>query len=201
MTLSIVIANTKGGAGKTTAAVYLSKALSYKGRVLGVDADPQGSFYDWHTESMDAGTPLPFDMAVANAAMLSRMVPGADAYDYVVIDTPPGNVGTIQTALAMANVVIVPVQAAPMDMKRMWATLDVVGNIPAIVLMSNVERNTALARDTRAALEADDDVVMFDVEVPHSQEIRKADGKDPKDLMGYGAVAHELLALMEEEVA
>lgn len=197
MTMTVVVANTKGGTGKTTAAVYLSKALCAHGKVLGMDADPQGSFYEWHSEAAEAGTPLPFDVGVANAAILKRKVPGSEAYGFVVIDTPPGDQAIIRAALDMADVVIIPVQAAPMDMKRMWATLDVVGGTPAIVLLSNIDRNTMLSREAREALEGEEDVVVFEAAIPHLQEIRKADGTNPADLQGYGAVAHELLQLID----
>ncbi|MFC7958470.1 AAA family ATPase [Rhodococcoides kroppenstedtii] len=44
----ISLANTKGGTGKTTSAVFLSASLSYRGiRPLLVDADPQGSASAW----------------------------------------------------------------------------------------------------------------------------------------------------------
>lgn len=201
MTFVIALANTKGGTGKTTGTVYVSKALAAHGKVLAVDADPQGSLYEWHTEAAETDTPLPFDVTVGNTPLIKRRIPGSEYYDFVVIDTPPGGPDVLQAVLGIADVILLPVQAAPMDMKRMWATLEAVGDVPAIVLMSNIERNTALARETRAALMADEDVVVFDVEIPHSQEIRKADGKNPTDLHGYGAVVHELLELMKEEEA
>ena len=43
----ISLLNQKGGAGKTTLAVHIAAVLAGRGRVLLVDADPQGSALDW----------------------------------------------------------------------------------------------------------------------------------------------------------
>lgn len=198
MTLVTSVANSKGGVTKTTSTVFLGVALSAYGKVLCVDADPQGSLYDWYASAEEAGDRLPFDVQIANASALSRKLPGSEAYDFVLIDTPPGNAGIIQATLSFADVVIMPVQAAPMDVNRMWATLDVLGGVPVIALMANLDKDTALVRETREAIDADESLVRFDSEIPHNQAIRKALGTTPKDLYGYGAVAHELLTLMKE---
>jgi chromosome partitioning protein len=83
----LVVANLKGGTGKTTTAAYVAHVLHEWGdRVLLVDADPQGSALRWAEVA---------DWPVATTALptpkLDRDLPGivGDRFDAVVIDTPP----------------------------------------------------------------------------------------------------------------
>jgi len=56
----IVVANGKGGVGKTTTAMALSSIFSEKYKVLAVDADSQGSFSWWTKQSKEG---MGFDLA------------------------------------------------------------------------------------------------------------------------------------------
>ena len=69
----IAVVNTKGGVGKTTTSVLLAHALSAHGSVELRDADPQGSATEWAERADDAGTPLPFDVVIANQRSLRHV--------------------------------------------------------------------------------------------------------------------------------
>lgn len=43
----ITIASLKGGVGKTSLSVFLSQALSHKGKVLAIDLDPNNNLTDY----------------------------------------------------------------------------------------------------------------------------------------------------------
>ena len=84
----IGVLNQKGGVGKTTISVNLAHALTLMGgRVLLVDADPQGSALSW--SAVRAEEPL-FPVVGMPKPTLHKDLPSvARDYDYVVIDGAP----------------------------------------------------------------------------------------------------------------
>src|SRR5690349_18458815 len=113
--LVIAVVNHKGGAGKTTAAAYISHALYELGRkVLVVDADGQSSLLKWEANSPQA---WPFDVVGKPTSNLHRDLPGmiGSRYDTVVIDTPGHRPGSgeatsavIASALRVATFAVIP---------------------------------------------------------------------------------------------
>jgi chromosome partitioning protein len=118
----IAVVNQKGGAGKTTIAVNLSAALAAEGkRVLLIDADPQQTAQDW---AAIRPTAPPFRVVGLAKPVLHRDVPqlGAD-YHYVIIDGAPRNYEVARSAIAAADMVLIPVQPSGADF---WASRETV---------------------------------------------------------------------------
>ena len=85
------IANPKGGSGKTTAAIILAGEFAKQGYSTAiVDADPQGSSYQWYASSVARGlSPDGVDLVRASdEKALAQAIDRLDAYDVVVVDTP-----------------------------------------------------------------------------------------------------------------
>lgn len=113
----VAVLNQKGGSGKTTIALGLAAELAKAGRVLLLDADPQGTAADWHAAR---DTPAPFDVVRVDRPVLHREAARlGKGYAHVVIDGPPRNADLQRSALLAASHVLIPIQPSGADL---WAT-------------------------------------------------------------------------------
>lgn len=119
----LAVVNQKGGAGKTTLALNLAGALAAEGsRVLLIDADPQQTAQDW---AAIRETPPPFQVVGLAKPVLHRDLPRISSdYDHVVIDGAPRNYEVARSAIAAADIVLIPVQPSGADF---WASRETVG--------------------------------------------------------------------------
>jgi chromosome partitioning protein len=116
----IVVANPKGGVGKSTLATQISGFLASRGKLVTLgDLDRQQSSRQW----LDARPPhlariVPWDIS---RDAIARPAKGAtDA----VIDTPAGLHGNrLDAAMKVADIVVVPLQPSLFDMQATHAFL------------------------------------------------------------------------------
>ena len=112
----ISFANTKGGAGKTTALLLLATELIRRGsRVCVIDTDPQRWISRWFehaTTSRDQ-----FSLATyVTAATLQRTVEDARSkFDYVLVDLPGSQSPLLATAIGLSQHILIPIQGSSMD--------------------------------------------------------------------------------------
>ena len=165
----IAVVNTKGGVAKTTTSILLAHALSAHGSVELRDADPQGSATEWAERAKDAGTPLPFDVVIANQRSLGWP--------------------------ARSDWVIIPSTPTGLDIDRMWATLEVTQRTPHAVLLTRVGTGTNTLAAAVALLD-EEKVPRFETLIPRREAIAASFGAIPHDLYGYENVAAELMEAM-----
>lgn len=153
--MRLAVANLKGGAGKTTTAVYLANALANKDRTLLIDADPQGSALSWSETAGD----FPLPVVAAPVKDLGRRVPQlAGDYAHVVIDTPPGELAITRSALLAADTVLIPIPPSLMDLDRLRPTLEMLADLEGLhtpqvfCLLTRVRKGTRSSRAAREVL-------------------------------------------------
>lgn len=197
MTTTVAFINTKGGVGKSSATIYFASVLVSRGYTCTVvDTDPQGSVTYWRDRAEEAGSPLPFEVRSANIRDLQR---GAWATDFVLIDTPPGHSDILNAARDASDLVVIPTTPAELDVERTWATLEVMGNAPAVVLLGNVDLRSTLYRDAVEAFtdpEVIDDIVLLSEHIPYRTAIKRSPGTLPRNFFGYDKAVDEVLKLL-----
>ena len=183
------LVHTKGGVAKTTSAVYLATAAARRGvDVVLVDADPQGSALEWAADA--AADPLPFPVVPA-----SRPLVVDTARELTIVDTPPGTAQVIQEAIDVADLVIVPTGVSPLDVRRVWPTLEITAHRPTAVLLTGVDLRTRLAEEVHALLEGEG-VPVIGTPILRREDVRRAYGTTPNRLHGYDDVLTELMEAM-----
>jgi chromosome partitioning protein len=121
----IVVTNLKGGVGKTTATVYLAAVAVSRGHapVFVVDADRQASAAEWLEERPIEGVEV---VEAPSERTLARAMSAEDGI--VVVDLPPGDERLVQSAIHLADAVVIPTRAGGVEFARVAYT---VGLLPA----------------------------------------------------------------------
>jgi len=133
VTLTIVVANLKGGSTKTTSAAFVLHALQEASmKTIGVDADGENeSLLRW-SEAGERTIPV-IGLSVND---LHRKLPGivGERYNAVVIDTPPmkERLGVVASAIRLATHVLVPMAPTAIEYGRLPAIREVVDDTAAL---------------------------------------------------------------------
>ena len=155
----VSVLNQKGGVGKTTLSVNLSRyfqAIS-KGRVLLVDSDPQGSARSWHEKSNGEMLNI---VALDRPTLAKDVLKLNDLYEWIIIDGVPQVSTMTIAAIKCSDVVLIPVQPSPYDL---WASADTIrfvkdyqdscgGKPKAALVVSRKIVNTKIGRDVTEEL-------------------------------------------------
>lgn len=153
----IAVLNQKGGAGKTTIATHLARALQLGGAdVLLIDSDPQGSARDWAAVREDQ----PVSVVGLDRPTIERDLKNVARKDFVVIDGAPQAADLAVSAIKAANFILIPVQPSPYDI---WATADLVdlvkqrmeitdGKLRAAFVVSRAIKGTRIGKEITEAL-------------------------------------------------
>jgi chromosome partitioning protein len=160
----IVVAQQKGGSGKTTIAVNLAVALIREGASVALlDTDPQGSLGRWfmtRREKMgEAGVEFSTSSAWGVSYECEKL---RKIVDVVIVDTPPKVDADLRPALREADLILVPVASSHVDL---WATEGVLDlarreRKRATVVLNRARPGTRLTAEVAEAARALDAEVM-----------------------------------------
>lgn len=156
---TIVIANQKGGSGKSTLTVHLAAAAeaANDGPVIITDTDPQGTAGDWFNQRKKAGidTPRYAPIALPELSDKVRALDSAGA-SYLFIDTAP-SVGAVNAELfAAADMILIPLNPTPADLRALVKGLPLIkkSGKPFTFVLTRVRPNLRNNDGTAMALEA-----------------------------------------------
>ena len=151
---TIVLANQKGGVGKTTLAAHIAVAAERAGdgpTVL-LDTDPQASLAAWWN-GREAATPA---FAPSNLTELADKLQALHqaGYAYAFIDTPPAITDAIRLVMARADFVLIPTRPSPHDLRAVGSTVELAldANCAFAFTVTQAKPNTRLTIQTMAAL-------------------------------------------------
>ena len=222
MSITIAVANQKGGCGKTTTCMNLAGGLAAAGlRVLVVDADPQGSATEWRNRSEDSR--LSFDVIAMSTPTIHKELPkvvGKSSYEVAIIDCPPGTetkgFGTVtRSALLAADFVIIPTRPTPIDFLATSIMLPVLTDVATIkpeqrvfLLLNAKHANNRLGRTAKSgaiAMFADQgiDIAVLQTEVHDRTAFAEAPaaGQTVVEFAPSSKAAEEVLSLTKEVIA
>ena len=129
---TVLVASSKGGAGKTTIATHLAAHAALQGRRTAlVDADPQQSSTRWaeRRAGLDSAV-LPVPAARRAKSAWNALPPDTQR---VVIDAPAGAMAAdLATWLEHADAVVVPVQPSALDLEATVGFLNTLAQHPRL---------------------------------------------------------------------
>lgn len=145
----VVVANGKGGVGKSTTTVNLAGILGEEMRVLVVDSDPQESATWWMERSEGPGA---VDVVQETDPRMLGRVREVGGYDVVLVDTQPAlRAEALGAVIGASDYVVLPSPPAPMDIVALIET------VRQEVRSSGVRHRVLLTRvDARSRGEAEE---------------------------------------------
>lgn len=156
----IVVANSKGGVGKSTLSVHLAAWLHEQGhRVTLADCDTQQSSSEWIREASPDVRAVRLDSPDIILNELPLLA--ADA-DYVIADGPGSQTETSRALLLRADLAIVPCKASMLEVRALAKATEVLrvsqdirsGLPKAIIVLSMIGKNYRLTQDMKDAAAA-----------------------------------------------
>jgi len=194
--LVCVLASRKGGCGKTTLATHLAVEAGRAGAgpVAVVDLDPMGGLSGWW-DARQAAEPILARVETSLADTLKALREGG--IQTVFVDTPPSVGPEVATAIALADIVLVPCKPSPDDLRAVGRTVEAVtlAEKPMIFAINMTKPRTRLTAEAAVALSQHGTLASQFVADRTDYAAAKADGLTAQELEPSGPAANEMREL------
>lgn len=187
------MASRKGGAGKTTMAIHLAceAERSRHGPVALADTDDmQGLAQWWDQRKADTPTLVRLNgTARETANALSEK-----GFRLLIVDTPPALSPAVAGLVAHADLVVVPVQPSPDDLRAIGSTVDLVNREkrPMVFIVNRTKPRVRLTGEAAIALSQHGTVAPVMVADRTDYAAAKIDGRTAPELVPGGPAAKEM---------
>jgi chromosome partitioning protein len=195
---TIVLAARKGGASKTTLTGHLAVEAARRGLgpVVMMDTDPQQSLAAWWQDRAADEPKLAavrLERLAAEAAQL-RHSPG-----WLFIDTPPLVPETIETVIAVADLVLIPVKPSPHDLKGVGVTVQLAKRQgkPFCFVVTQAIARAALTTQAILALSQHGPVATSVMHYRVDYAGAMTDGRTVQEIDAVGKAAEEMRLLFD----
>ncbi|MCL2309424.1 MAG: ParA family protein [Proteobacteria bacterium] len=167
---TLLVANAKGGSGKTTLATHTAGWLACsRQRVALQDEDPQRSATSWL-----ARRPAPFPKIGALKPGTGRKEAREQGFTWRVIDSPAGLHGErLRDLIRQADSVLVPLSPSAFDMEATQAFLDAVTEYKAVREQKLAVALVAMRVDARTRSAQELDEFLYGFEFPLITHLRE----------------------------
>lgn len=164
----IALVSKKGGVGKTLLSMGIAQKLYEAGKQVAViDHDPEGSAMGWSFNAQENGQSLPFPV------LAPVDVVAAASNDFIVVDTPPNDVATLQQVVTRADYIVIPVLPGAGEIDRLQETVAAVATVQD-KLREGVQIGFVLNRMEHNNLAAAMPEVMKDLSYPVVAQVNKS---------------------------
>lgn len=171
---TIAVAMAKGGVGKTTLSAALAVRAAKEFKKVGmVDFnEDQASLTQWYGLRGEPANPKLLTVADEDIEDLHDAIAVFDkeGWQVCIIDTPPGRIGSLKSAVDVADAVLIPVKASILDAGSLQPIVELCQSrrVPFAVVLSDVDtRFKAANNEVAEALGAE--LPLLDVRITHLQ--------------------------------
>ncbi len=157
MSKLVLVANHKGGVGKTMLSWHIAAVGAEMGRrLVVVDTDPQGSLTQWKQRSVKAGRASPNVRRLRASALLERFADREDElhkdFDYVIVDTPPTisrDTVDLIGSLSKDDYVLVPVTPGGLELNALQSILDLAPRNRTRIILNRANNTTGTVQSRK----------------------------------------------------